>query len=87
MNPELSRILDLINSATSIRISSDTEELGKVYCDATEDFKELRKLIARAVTTETFRCAAEIEGLPIIRESDKPFKEFAVNVLRGMKIY
>lgn len=86
MNPELARILDLIDSATRIRVSIDDGD-DVAHIDVTADFKSLRGLIHKDVADETMRCAAEVEGLPTIRESDKPFKDFAVNVLRGMKIY
>lgn len=87
MNQKLNILLDSIDKSDSIIVKHESEEFGTVSCDAIAEFKELRKLIKQEITDETMRCAAEIEGLPTIRESDKPFKDFAVNVLRGMKIY
>ena len=87
MNKKLSIILSSIDASNSIIVKRDSEEFGTVSCDGIAEFKELRGLIKQAIADETMRCAAEIEGLPTIRESDKPFKDFAVNVLRGMKIF
>jgi hypothetical protein len=87
MNDELLRILDLIDNSSSIQVWAEDEELGRVSTDATEELKKLRGLIREALVGETLRCAAEIEGLPIAREADKPFRDFAVRVLRGLKIW
>ena len=87
MNEKLTHVLDLIEVYDCFTASGDDEESGRTKVDLTEEIKSLRGLIKKAISDEAMRCAAEVEGLPTLDAHDVSFKEFAVNVLRGMKIY
>lgn len=87
MNKALESILNIIDFHDKWEIKEYDDELGTVTLDVTDDLKQLRGLIKQEIANEAMRCAAEIEGLPVLTGQERAWRGFAVRVLRGMKIY